>query len=261
MKHRDIPMKNKSAATLTAGPFYDSISDFYGRMIDFGKNLQLRINAYQRIFPVKGAAADVGCGIGLDALALAKNGHRVTAFDISPNMIEQTRKNAEKYGLSIKALVYSYEKVPKKFNHAFNYVISMGNAIAHLNPDQLKRAVKRMHEMLAPGGKLFLHILNYSLITKQSRIKNIAGREGNIIIRFYDINGRDLRFNILSFSVDSPKDFQLVTTEHYPHTKGEIYALLKSAGFEKIRSAKNFNGDKFSSLQSRDLFIEAVKRS
>jgi len=254
-------MKTKSPAALTAGVFYDRVSGIYDRMIDFEKGLDLRIKAYQRLFPVKGAAADLGCGIGLDAIALAKNGHRVTAFDVSRNMIEETMKNAARCNLSINAFAYAYEKVPKKFNHAFNYVVSAGNAIAHLNPAGLKRALARMHQLLVPGGRIFLHILNYGLIKKQSRIKNIACRGGTIIIRFYDITGSDLRFNILSFPVDSPKDFQLVTTTHYPHTQREIYALLKSAGFEKMRAMKNFNGDKFNGRESKDLFIEAVKRT
>ncbi|MBA4406744.1 hypothetical protein C0389_05665 [bacterium] len=253
-------MRNKSAALLTTDSFYDEISDFYEKMIDFEKNLELRVKAYQKMFPVKGKAADLGCGVGLDSLALAINGQIVTAFDISPKMIEETRRNAIKYNVDIAAYVHSYQTVPKRFNKEFNSVISVGNSIAHINAKQLKSAVTKMYDILLPGGKLFLHILNYPLIIKENkRINNIANRDGKIIIRFYDFRKDDLDFNILSFQHDSPKEFQLITTKHYPHTTGEIKSYLKEAGFTKIKFMKNFAGDKFNAGDSKDLFIEARK--
>jgi len=37
---------------------------------------------------------DLGCGTGLDAVALGQKGYRVTAIDWSPNMVRQTRERA-----------------------------------------------------------------------------------------------------------------------------------------------------------------------
>jgi len=253
-------MRNKQAALLTADSFYDEISDFYEKMIDFEKNLDLRVKAYQKIFPEKGKAVDLGCGVGLDSLALAMNGHKVTAFDISPKMIAETKQNAIKYNVDITTYVHSFQTTPKKFNQKFNSVISVGNTIAHVNSKQLNAAINKMYNMLLPGGKIFLHILNYQLIKKENkRINNIANRDGKIIIRFYDFRKDDLDFNILSFPQDSPKEFQLVTTKHYPHTTSEIKSYLKGVGFNKIKFMKNFAGDKFNACDSKDIFIEAVK--
>lgn len=42
---------------------------------------------------------DLGCGTGLDAVRLARLGHRVTATDYSPGMIERTRERAEREGV------------------------------------------------------------------------------------------------------------------------------------------------------------------
>jgi ubiquinone/menaquinone biosynthesis C-methylase UbiE len=38
---------------------------------------------------------DLGCGTGLDAVRMARLGHRVTATDWSPRMVERTRERAE----------------------------------------------------------------------------------------------------------------------------------------------------------------------
>jgi glycine/sarcosine N-methyltransferase len=253
-------MKNKSAALLKADSFYDEISDFYEKMIDFEKNLGLRVKAYQKIFPGKGKAADLGCGVGLDSLALAIDGHKVTAFDISQKMIAETKRNAIKYNVDITTHVHSFKSIPKLFNQKFNSVISVGNTIAHVNSKQLNAAIKKIYDILLPGGKIFLHILNYPLIKKENkRINNIANRDGKIIIRFYDFRKDDLNFNILSFQQNSPKEFQLVTTKHYPHTTNEIKSFLKGAGFNRIKFMKNFAGDKFTSGDSKDIFIAALK--
>jgi glycine/sarcosine N-methyltransferase len=254
-------MANKQPSILKADSFYNEISDFYEKMIDFKKNLNLRVEAYQKIFLEKGEAADLGCGVGLDSLALAINGHNVTSFDISPKMIEETKRNAIKYNVDIAAYVHSYQSIPKKFNQKFNSAISVGNTIAHVDSKQLNAAIKKMYALLLPGGKLFLHILNYQLIKKENkRINNIASRDGKIIIRFYDFRKDDLDFNILSFQQNSPKDFRLVTTKHYPHTKSEIHFHLKEAGFGKIKFMKNFAGEIFTANNSKDMFIEAVRK-
>lgn len=254
-------MSKKPVAALSADKFYDGISEFYEKMIDFEKNIELRVKAYQKIFPEKGKAADLGCGVGLDSLALAINGHKVTAFDISPKMVEQAKLNAAKYNVNISTQVHSFQTISKRLSDKFNYVVSVGNTIAHLNQKELNSAIRRIYKLLLPGGKIFLHILNYELIKKKNkRINNIANRDGKIIIRFYDFRKDDLDFNILFFPQNSPKEFKLVTTKHYPHTKDEIGVYLKAAGFTKVKFTKNFAGDKFNSSDSKDMFVEAVKK-
>ncbi|MEW6196572.1 MAG: class I SAM-dependent methyltransferase [Bacteroidota bacterium] len=240
--------------------FYDGISGFYDKMIDFEKNLELRIDAYKKIFPAAGNVVDIGCGVGLDSIALAKNGHTVTAFDISPQMIEMVKTNSEKYDVTIATGVFSFNTIPKNYSGKFENAVSMGNTIAHLTKKELQSGLKKIYTLLKPGGKVFLHILNYTAILKmKKRINNIANRDGSVIIRFYDFENEHVKFNILSFPLSNPKEFNLFTTNHYPHTKKEIESALLSAGFSKIKFAGDFYGNKFSVKDSKDLFIEAYK--
>lgn len=241
--------------------FYDSISGFYGKMIDFEKNLELRINAYKNIFTIPGLIADIGCGIGLDSIALATNGHSVSAFDPSPNMIEETKRNSAKYNLDINAQVESFKSLFRKYKINFDYVVSVGNTIAHLSNSELQKATNTIHKLLKPGGKAFIHIINYNLIISEGRkINNIAVRDGLVIIRYYEFKKGNIDFNILSFPVSNPKNFNLVTTIHYPHSKKQISVYLKNAGFHKIKFSKNFSGEKFETKSSKDIFIEAYKK-
>jgi glycine/sarcosine N-methyltransferase len=253
-------MKLNPSQILSTETFYDVTSEFYEQMIDFEKNLLLRTNVYKNIFKITGSVADLGCGVGLDSVALAINQHTVTAFDVSPKMVAATKLNAQKYGLKITAEVSSISAVPKKFNGKFNYIVCVGNTIAHLNLKELKKTIARAYDMLLPGGKIFLHILNYGLIKRENRrINNITVGNDKTIIRFYDFHTKDISFNILSFSNTNSKDQQLISTKHYPHTRKHIVTLLKDLGFTACKTSSNFSGEKFNPRKSKDLFVEAWK--
>lgn len=246
----------------SAVDFYNHVSGFYESMINFENNLLLRTHAYKDIFPAGGNVADIGCGVGVDSIALALNRHKVNSFDVSPKMIDDVKTNASKYKVKIDAKVLSFNSIPKDYDIKFNGVVSVGNTIAHLNSKELISAIKRIYKLLVPGGKIFLHILNYDLITRESkRINNITNRDGKIIIRFYDFGKDYIDFNILSFPVESPKEFNIVKTKHYPHSKNEIKLSLTNAGFSNIKFMQNFAGEKFNAKTSKDLFVSAIKNN
>jgi ubiquinone/menaquinone biosynthesis C-methylase UbiE len=58
-------------------------------------------------FPPGSRLIDLGCGTGLDAVRLARQGHHVTATDWSPRMVERTRDRAER-----EAVMENVEAIP-----------------------------------------------------------------------------------------------------------------------------------------------------
>jgi len=158
--------------------------------------------------------------------------------------------------LQIKAYVNSFESIPQKYNHTFDYVVSVGNTIAHLTQSELKKSFLRMYKLLKTDGKVFLHILNYEkIIIDSKRINNIARRDGLTIIRFYDFLKSYLNFNILSFCDETPKEYSIVTTKHFPHSINTIKNCAKYGRFRKINFYSTFNLDKLIRNESKDIFI------
>jgi 2-polyprenyl-6-hydroxyphenyl methylase/3-demethylubiquinone-9 3-methyltransferase len=161
--------------------------------------------------------ADVGCGGGLLAEALAAAGARVTAIDLAPGMIEVAQLHAAEQGLQVDYRVESAEALAARAPQAFDVVTCM-ELIEHVpDPAALIRSLGRL---LRPGGDLFLSTLNrtpaafllaivgaeylarllprgtheYARLIRPSEIASWARAAG---LELRDVSG--LRFNPLNF--------------------------------------------------------------
>jgi len=94
---------------------------------------------------------DIGCGSGTFARSLAARGHRVTAIDLSPEMIRRARERTpEELDISYLSGDVMATEIP---GAPFDCVISI-NTLHHL---PIAAAVRRMAELTAPGGMLIVH--------------------------------------------------------------------------------------------------------
>jgi len=91
---------------------------------------------------------EVGCGMGCMAMNWALHGARVTAVDLNPVAVQQTRRRFESYGYEGDIREADGEALP--FDEAtFDYVYSWG--VLHHSPNT-KSAIDDLHRVLRPGG-------------------------------------------------------------------------------------------------------------
>lgn len=91
---------------------------------------------------------DIGCGLGETSVYFALQGAKVTATDISPEMVERAKALAQHHNTSVEGVVAAGEELPVPKGH-FDIVFT-ANTIHHV-PD--KRAFFGiMRDALAPGG-------------------------------------------------------------------------------------------------------------
>lgn len=101
---------------------------------------------------------DVGTGVGYFALLLAKEGHRVTGIDLTPEMIAQAKVLAGKYDKQAEYLVMDAMELSFP-DESFDLVISRN--LTWTLPD-VEKAYREWHRVLKPGGILLNFDASYS---------------------------------------------------------------------------------------------------
>jgi predicted O-methyltransferase YrrM len=91
-----------------------------------------------------GSALDVGMGQGRNAVFLARQGWKVTGFDVSEVGVRQAKEQAAKSGVALTALVQSSDE--------FNWGTAQWDLIVLTYFPQLRRSMPKVIESLKPGG-------------------------------------------------------------------------------------------------------------
>jgi arsenite methyltransferase len=94
---------------------------------------------------------DLGSGAGFDCFLAAKKAKKVIGVDMTPEMIEKSKKNAEKYGYdNVEFKLGDIENIPLE-NDSVDLVIS--NCVINLAPDKDK-VFNEARRVLKQGGRL-----------------------------------------------------------------------------------------------------------
>ncbi|MBP3957380.1 class I SAM-dependent methyltransferase [Gemmata sp. G18] len=104
--------------------------------------------AFEALGNLRGThALDYGCGHGMAAVAMARAGATVTAFDLSPGYVNEARARAAANGVRIECVAADGEDLPFP-DASFDAV--WGNAILHHL--DLAKAGTELRRVLKPGG-------------------------------------------------------------------------------------------------------------
>jgi SAM-dependent methyltransferase len=111
-------------------------------------------------FASAGRLIDLGCGTGLDAVRMAKLGHRVTATDWSPLMVQRTSERAEHEGVPdrVRALSVGAHELDRLYE-AGQY----DGAYSNLGPlncvPSLGNVARECARLLQPHGRLVFTVI------------------------------------------------------------------------------------------------------
>jgi ubiquinone/menaquinone biosynthesis C-methylase UbiE len=122
-----------------------------------------------------------GCGFGEDAIRLAKLGARVSAFDLSPDLVEIARERALKMGVpGINFQVMPAEALA--FSDNFFDLIFFNDILHHVD---IPRAVSETRRVLKPGGRLVANELyTHSAIQRIRDTRLVSGFIYRRMVRF-----------------------------------------------------------------------------
>jgi SAM-dependent methyltransferase len=126
---------------------------------------------------------DCACGIGSDAMALARKGLVVTATDGSEAMVAETRRRSEQYGIALIVSRSRWQDLPKRVPGPFELVLCLGNSLVHTETKTNRiAALEGMRKVLSPTGTLIVDSRNWELLYRsQPRIvpaRQVIERKG-----------------------------------------------------------------------------------
>ena len=111
----------------------------------------------QRVALRYAVVLDVGCGGGLLSEALAKEGAKVTALDLAPELIKVAKLHRLESGVSVDYRLQSVEALAAEQPGSFDAITCM-EMLEHV-PDP-SAIIAACASLLKPGGQLFLSTLN-----------------------------------------------------------------------------------------------------
>jgi ubiquinone/menaquinone biosynthesis C-methylase UbiE len=144
-------------------------TDEYFREIEarrYATHYNLR-DLFAKLAGRKGKLLEVGCGIGVDSIQLAKCGFDVTAVDLTESALQVAKEFAARRGATINFQLGNAEGLDFP-DASFDAVYSFG--VLHHTPD-IEKAVAEVHRVLRPGGTAYVMLYHrYSLVNLVHRV-------------------------------------------------------------------------------------------
>jgi SAM-dependent methyltransferase len=120
---------------------------------------------------------DCACGIGADAMALAREGLVVTASDGSQAMVAEARRRSEQYGITMTVTQSQWQDLPDRVPGPFELVLCLGNSLVHTETRTNRvAALEGMRKVLSPAGTLIVDSRNWELMYS-SRPRIVPARQ------------------------------------------------------------------------------------
>jgi SAM-dependent methyltransferase len=212
--------------------------------------------------PQGASILDCACGVGIDAVALARYGFKVYGSDDSESLVAEARKRSRQVGMEVPFMVCTWEELPRRFGERFELVLCTGNSISHCpDAEAMIRSLRAMREVLKDGGTLLLDSRNWEKLREQKPrltvAERVVDRDGARCLPLYlwSFPARweephVVEIALLFLHPDGRVTHKLKRLEYRPFRLEEVVDRLSKAGFVDIRTDYAEDADRYE-IQAR----------
>lgn len=230
-------------------PFYNKLAPLYHLVYpDWEKSLESQSAALAAIIRAHWGDSvrtilDVSCGIGTQAIGLARLGYDVTGSDLSPRAIDRAVAEAHLHQVATPFSVCDMRNAFAHHQKQFDLVISCDNSITHLlSDDEIRRALEQICLCTKPGGGCLLTVRDYD---KEERGTGIikpygvrkSGESRYVVFQVWDFIG-DIYDLAMYFVEDDGKSeisrAHVFRARYYAISPNRLLRLLEDAGFTQV---------------------------
>lgn len=183
---------------------------------------------------------DCACGIGTQAIGLARAGYRVTGSDLSAGALEEAKERAARLNTDISFVQADFRRLEDTFSDSFDIVIAMDNALPHmLTAEDLLKAVCSTVGCIYPGGLFVGSIRDYDALLQTKPPysppyihKTAAGQR--VSFQTWDWAGE--RYTLTQYIIEDEETLQVskFDCEYRAVKRAELTQLFLSCGCSRI---------------------------
>jgi ubiquinone/menaquinone biosynthesis C-methylase UbiE len=205
---------------------------------------------YEIMFDGKNINTILDCSFGTGNLTfcLAELGYKISGSDINRSMLEKATEKAKEKKLDVNFTLCDFRELSKHFDKKFNCVMSTGNALVHVNNNDLEETLSEMDKLVETNGYLYIDIRNYDKMLKdkerfqyaQPYFKEDGIRINCIQLWDYNTDGT-ITINIFQNYEKENKEIrrEIFAETVYPVSSAYLVETIKRLGYENIE-IKNF---------------------
>ncbi len=233
--------------------FYDQLAPIYHLIYEDWNTSLARQGAQlsaiiESEWPGHRKLLDVSCGIGTQAIALARQRYAVTASDLSTAAVERAKQEAKQRGHDIAFSVCDMRQAHDHHGSGFDLVVSCDNSLPHLLTDQdILAALKQMHACLSAGGGCLITVRDYGLEERGRNLVKPYGvriENGKRYLLFQVWDFEDQHYDLTFFFIEenlSTKEIKThcMRSRYYAISTSRLCKLMDEAGFSRVRRIDN----------------------
>lgn len=195
---------------------------------------------------------DLACGAGRHSRALAAHGLKVSGCDLSPNSIEEAKRNSDP------ELTFFVHDMREPLQEQYQYVFNLFTSFGYFDDTRQNALVlKSVHDALTDPAILVIDFMNTHKVIRDLRFRQEINKHGILFhIKKEVSNGRILK--TIAFEDQG--------TSHFFQEKvqalylSDFEELLAEANFDIVRLAGNYQLDAFDSETSDRLILICKKK-
>ncbi|PJB00024.1 MAG: class I SAM-dependent methyltransferase [Ignavibacteriales bacterium CG_4_9_14_3_um_filter_30_11] len=203
----------------------------------------------------KSKILDLACGAGRHSIEFAKKGFELTAVDLSKNLLDAAKKNAEAINIKVNFIRADLRKF--KSNEKFDLVLNLFTSFGYFNNDEDNfKVFKTAYHHLMDNGFFIFDYLNKNHLERNLISETVNSFENvEIIQKRKIIDGRVIKEIVIKKNGNE----KIFNESVKIYSKEELLENLEKLGFKILNIFGSFDKTEFDKNLSDRIIIIAQK--